>query len=170
MAYDAALIKQSVDIRDVAALYGVEPDNRGMCTCPFHDDRHPSASFKNGRFHCFVCDIHADIFEFVQRMTGCDFKNAMRLINDAFRIMDADQPVTDEHRAEMARLRREQDRKRQEKEARNAEYDIKNAEYHLLLLKKRPDAENVSEMGRYAAALGRLEYLDYWFDHHHYER
>lgn len=165
---DAALLKDAVNIRDVVELYGVPVNSRGVCTCPFHDDRHPSASVKNGRFHCYVCDLHIDIFEFVQRITGCGFRDAKRTINAAFRVVaDIDAPID---RGELSRLQREREQRQREKAARRAEYDRRTAEYNRLLHTRRPDPSDDAAMGQYAAGLGRIERLDYWFDHHTFER
>ena len=104
--YDVAKeIKARVDIRDVAESYGVHFDERRQGKCPFHDDRHPSASIKNGRFHCYVCGLHLDIFEFVQQFDGCSFNGAKERLNDMFRLgLDLKKPMSF---AETDRLRRE---------------------------------------------------------------
>jgi hypothetical protein len=53
----------------------------GDCLCPFHDDRSPSASIKlldrgTWHFHCFPCNWGGDVFDVVQRATGCNFPQA----------------------------------------------------------------------------------------------
>lgn len=56
--FDAAKeIKATVDIRDVAELYGVHFGARNQARCPFHEDKHPSASIKTGGFTamCAIC-------------------------------------------------------------------------------------------------------------------
>ena len=70
-------IKQSVTMPEVVGRYGIEIRRDGMCSCPFHGrDKHPSMKvFKDG-CHCFTCGAHEDIFSFIQRMDGCDFKTA----------------------------------------------------------------------------------------------
>lgn len=45
------------------------------CRCPYHDDKHPSASIhhdKDGawRFHCFVCKVALDVFDVIARNNG----------------------------------------------------------------------------------------------------
>ena len=35
-------VKNSVNLREAAQLYGIEVNRYGMALCPFHNDRHPS--------------------------------------------------------------------------------------------------------------------------------
>ena len=159
--FDAAKeIKATVDIRDVAELYGVHFGARNQARCPFHEDKHPSASIKNGRFHCYVCDLHLDVFDFVQQIDGCNFQGAMERLNDAFRLgLDLKKPVPS---AEMARLRRERDRREAELEAYRAEYNAKQEEFIRIYRAPKPPAES-HLWGEYARLLGRLDYLEWWF-------
>lgn len=48
--------------------------------CPFHADTHlGNATISNGYFHCFACNTHADVFEFIKQEKGCNFRTAVRL-------------------------------------------------------------------------------------------
>lgn len=161
----AAEIKAAVDIRDVAELYGVRFNARNQACCPFHDDRHPSASVKNGRFHCFVCDLHLDVFDFITRMEGCGFRGAMERLNDAFRLgLDLKKPAPS---AEVDRRRRERERKERELEAYRQEYGAKQAEFIRLYRMSKPPPGSPS-WGEYARLLGRLDYLEWWFMGNHW--
>lgn len=106
-------ILEKTTMRDVLDLYGIHAV-RGMCSCPFHGaDRHPSMKIFPDGFHCFACGAHGDIFAFVQKMEGCDFKAAFLKLGGAYR------DVGDRERA-VNRLKwqraRENARKRQERE------------------------------------------------------
>ncbi|WP_455637992.1 DNA primase [Parabacteroides sp.] len=48
--------------------------------CPFHDDRHPSLhiNVKEQYYKCFACGEGGDLFKFVQKMEGCDFRTALK--------------------------------------------------------------------------------------------
>lgn len=50
------------------------------CRCPFHDDKHASASANlcTGGFRCHGCDAKGDLVAFHQRITGSSFKEAVR--------------------------------------------------------------------------------------------
>ena len=159
--YDAAKeIKARVDIRDVAESYGVHFNDKWQGKCPFHDDRHPSASIKNGRFHCYVCDLHLDIFEFVQQFDGCSFNGAKERLNSLFHLgLDLKKPMSS---AEMDRLRQERQKREAEIAAYRAEYEAKQAEFIRLYRLPAPPPDNPS-WGEYARLLGRLDYLEWWF-------
>lgn len=157
----AAYIKQSVDIRDVVERYGVAfVGGRNQARCPFHDDRNPSASVKNGRFHCFVCNLHLDCFDFVCQISGCDFKGAMEQLNALFGLgLDLKKPVPTD---EMRRIRRERAQKEAELAAYRADYDAHQEEF--IRLRRLVRAHGVrSDMGLYAWAVGRLEQLEEYF-------
>ncbi|MCP9759179.1 hypothetical protein EGI20_07620 [Aquitalea sp. S1-19] len=53
-----------------------------LVCCPFHDDRHPSASiYRDGGFHCHACGVHCrDVLDFHQRVTGLGFKQAAQAL------------------------------------------------------------------------------------------
>lgn len=48
--------------------------------CPFHDDKSPSFSVDAVKklFYCFGCQVGGDVFDFVQRVEGIDFREAVR--------------------------------------------------------------------------------------------
>ena len=50
--------------------------------CPFHDDR--KASFvvypESGRWWCFACNFGGDVIEFIQRIEGVSFKEALEIL------------------------------------------------------------------------------------------
>lgn len=53
-----------------------------LVRCPFHNDRHPSASiYRDGGFHCHACGVHCrDVLDFHQRVTGLSFKQAAQAL------------------------------------------------------------------------------------------
>lgn len=66
------MAKESLDIRACAEHYGMTVDRHGRGICPFHDDRHPSLSFKGKYFKCFACGEGGDVFKLVGKLTGID--------------------------------------------------------------------------------------------------
>lgn len=51
--------------------------------CPFHDDKHPSASIHHDqdgawRFHCFTCDWKGDVFDVTARVQGRELSDVLR--------------------------------------------------------------------------------------------
>jgi hypothetical protein len=52
------------------------------CSCPFHDDNHPSLriNVEKGVWHCDPCGIGGDVFEFVQRVRSCSFREGLAFL------------------------------------------------------------------------------------------
>ena len=50
---------------------------RGLC--PFHDEKTPSfyVNDEKGVFNCFACGEHGDVFDFVMKKLGVDFRGAL---------------------------------------------------------------------------------------------
>lgn len=79
-------------VREVLNHYGIYfEDSPGsdelFYLCPFHDDHDVgSAMFNESRevFHCFSCGEGGNIYEFVVKMEGCDFRQAELLIDNNF--------------------------------------------------------------------------------------
>jgi hypothetical protein len=83
-------IKKQYSMRDVAERYGYHPNRSGFISCPFHSgDREPSMKIYHDSFHCFGCGADGDIFDFVQKMEGCDFKTAFKALGGDFRPLKA---------------------------------------------------------------------------------
>ena len=72
-------VKAAVTTRQLAQLYGLRPDHRGMVCCPFHGDKHPSMKV-DARFHCFACGADGDVIDFAARLHGLSKWDAARRI------------------------------------------------------------------------------------------
>jgi DNA primase len=50
--------------------------------CPIHRERHPSFYVHPQKqvFYCFGCGAGGDLFAFVMRATGCDFRHALQIV------------------------------------------------------------------------------------------
>lgn len=60
-------------------LLGVESGRRILC--PFHDDHHPSASIKNNKLRCFVCNKTWNPIDYVMEKNGLSFPDAVRRLS-----------------------------------------------------------------------------------------
>ena len=77
-------VKQATDIVDL--IGGMIPltqkgrDYVGLC--PWHDDTRPSFTVNPVRqsFVCWVCDIRGDVFEFIKRIDGVEFYDALKML------------------------------------------------------------------------------------------
>ena len=52
--------------------------------CPFHDDHHPSLSFKDNKFKCFACEKSGSAIDFVANLFGISVLEASKKINEDF--------------------------------------------------------------------------------------
>lgn len=97
-------VRERVDAQAAARFYGVSVNNRGWAVCPFHADRHPSMSFKNGRFRCWACQAGGDAVDFVARLFNLRPLDAVRQLNNDFHLeLPVDRPQTAQEHAETQR-------------------------------------------------------------------
>ncbi len=72
---------REIDLAGVVRDAGVELQNRGgrlVGLCPFHDEKTPSFFiFPDNRFKCFSCNERGDAVDFLQRLHGLDFHQAL---------------------------------------------------------------------------------------------
>lgn len=98
----ASEIRQRVEMRDLAKMYGIDVDRSGFASCPFHTgDRSPSLKlYPDGRgWHCFACGSSGSAIDFVMRIDGIGFKPAMSKINDMFNLgLPISSPITAQQR------------------------------------------------------------------------
>ena len=55
-------------MRTVAEGYGLQINRAGMCLCPFHNERNPSAKIYPQNLYCFGCGTSVDVISFTQRI------------------------------------------------------------------------------------------------------
>ncbi len=87
---------RDLPIEGVAERLGLRV-TRHKSLCPFHDDSHPSLSFKVSKntFRCFVCGASGGTIDLVMRHLHLDFKAACRWLADEHNIiLDEWQPQT----------------------------------------------------------------------------
>ena len=79
-------VKQAVDIVDLVGSH-IQLRRQGrnyVGLCPWHDDTRPSLQVNPERqsFKCWVCDIGGDVFSFVMKMEGVEFREALEMLAD----------------------------------------------------------------------------------------
>lgn len=62
------IIKENVNLREAAELYGIDVNRYGKALCPFHNDRHPSLYVADDHYYCFACGEHGDVIDFVSKL------------------------------------------------------------------------------------------------------
>jgi hypothetical protein len=63
-------IKTAVSLPQAAERYGLQVSGRGMCRCPFHDDRTPSLKLNEDYYYCFGCGATGDVIDFTAQLFG----------------------------------------------------------------------------------------------------
>ncbi len=83
---DKELVRQAIDIVDlVGAQIRLRRQGRNYVgLCPWHDDRRPSLQVNPERqtFKCWVCDIGGDVFSWIMRTEGVEFREALEMLAD----------------------------------------------------------------------------------------
>lgn len=77
-------IKSKLSIVDLISEY-IQVTKQGAgfkALCPFHNEKTPSFHVSEERqtWHCFGCSLGGDIFDFVMRIEGVEFKEALKLL------------------------------------------------------------------------------------------
>lgn len=84
MSTNVEQIKEKLDIVDVISSY-IKVEKAGInfkAKCPFHNEKTPSFLISPARqtFYCFGCGEKGDIFSFVEKFEGLDFKGALETL------------------------------------------------------------------------------------------
>ncbi len=84
MQDDRERVREASDIVEVIGeCVQLRPRGREFVgLCPFHDDHKPSMCVVPGKqiFHCFSCGTGGDVFSFVQRFHGMEFREALEFL------------------------------------------------------------------------------------------
>ena len=111
-------IKDRVSMKELLDHYGIKPRrSTNNYTCLFHSpDEHPSAGItKDGKnFHCFSCNCTASVIDVVSQIKECDFKKALRIIDNDFKL-GLYRALSQKEKLELARESRERERLKREK-------------------------------------------------------
>ncbi|MCK5286152.1 MAG: DNA primase [Candidatus Pacebacteria bacterium] len=86
MSTNIEQIKERLNIVDVVGSY-IKVEKAGSnfkACCPFHNEKTPSffMSPDRGTFKCFGCGEGGDIFTFVEKYEGVDFKGSLKILAD----------------------------------------------------------------------------------------
>ena len=118
----ASQIKQSVTMLDICQQYGIDVNRAGFTPCTFHQEKTGSMKIYQNGYHCYGCGAHGDVIDFTAHFFGLQFYDAIKKLNDDFRLgLPIGQKLDYEKQKEAARaaykLRKARDarkRKRQE--------------------------------------------------------
>lgn len=77
-------IKSMYNMSDICARYGIQVNRSGFICCPFHKEKNPSMKINKDSYHCFGCQKHGDIFDFVMKMDNLTFKEAFKILGGTY--------------------------------------------------------------------------------------
>ncbi len=169
----AALIRQSLDMGEVAQYYGLQFNRAGFSPCPFHSELTPSFKVQNSQYaHCFGCGWHGDAISFVMELLGLPFQAACERLNNDFRLGYplTRKPTLREQRDATARWREMQakrERQEQIKQLYETMYRRLWDEYVRLDLQRMecvPTDPDKEMDPRYSEAVKRIDYIEYLID------
>lgn len=84
---------RDLPIESVADRLGLKV-KKHKALCPFHQDSHPSLSFKNNGFRCFVCGAHGGVIDLAMHVLGKSFIDTCEWIANEHNIILTEwQPV-----------------------------------------------------------------------------
>ena len=72
---------RDLPIEGVAERLGLQV-TRHRCLCPFHDDHHPSLTFRKNKYRCWSCGASGDVISLAEKVLGKGFTEACRWLAD----------------------------------------------------------------------------------------
>lgn len=77
-------LKDRLDTKEVLEFYGLSFNSNNFAICPFHTEKTPSLSVKGDQWKCFGCNEGGDIVNFVEKLFGISFKEALSKLDSDF--------------------------------------------------------------------------------------
>lgn len=115
------IIFSSLNMEDVLNKYGIEVKRNGMFSCPFHEDKRPSAKMYKDSFYCFSCNKAGDLIRFVEDYFNLSFKEAMQKINIDFNLgIDSNTKID---YTKINKIKRERNKKKREYEKLESKFE-----------------------------------------------
>ena len=149
-------VKESVSMQAVAEYYGLQVNKKGLCLCPFHQDKDPSMKiYPNGKgFYCFTCGTGGDQIKFAALFQGIRNEEAAKELAAAFHV-PISEPVTYREKREAERKRK----RRQEVAAFGKRARMYVQMYRILL------CEAIREKNEhFTEALQNITFIEYLLD------
>lgn len=165
----ASDIRRMLTAQQVAEHYGFQVGRSGFMKCPFHQgDRTASLKLYDGEggFHCFGCGANGSVIDFVMKLFGLNFRQAVLRINADFHLgLTTSKPDRAARSAALEVRREEQKRKDQAEE--NFRYMASECHYWRDVLEvfspvRQGDTAYYHPL--YVEAVKRLPYIEYWLD------
>ena len=93
-------IKETLNIADITAFYGVDVKRNNRALCPFHNEKTPSFTIypKTNSFKCFGCGASGSVIDFVMEIHGTDALTAAKKLDEDYHLGLFDYEPTPEER------------------------------------------------------------------------
>ena len=88
------IVKENVNLREAAELYGIDVNRYGKALCPFHNDRNPSLYVADDHYYCFACGEHGDVIDFVSKLFQLSLYDAAQKLAADFHLTPDKPPNT----------------------------------------------------------------------------
>lgn len=82
-------LKATISLKELVERDGHKMVRSGplwKCCCPFHQERNPSFTIyeepHRSHFYCFGCAVSGDLFGYMMKRDGCDFKTAVERLSN----------------------------------------------------------------------------------------
>ena len=115
----AGIIKSSVPMQDVVERYTGQRPIRNRIRCPIHHGSDLNMRIYRNSYHCFVCHATGDVIQFVQSVLGLSFQDAMKQLNEDFRLnLPIGEKLPEQSKAQLTELNRKIEEHRRLEDAR----------------------------------------------------
>ena len=156
------IVKENVNLRETAELYGIDVNRYGKALCPFHNDRHPSLYVADDHYYCFACGEHGDVIDFVGRLFQLSPYDAARKLMADFHL-SPDKPPS----AAALHAKRIQTEAQQLRETEQLCFSVLSDYAHVLRdwkVQYAPQSPAEAPDERFVEACHKLDEVEYYLD------
>ena len=156
------IVKENVNLREAAELYGIDVNRYGKALCSFHNDRHPSLYVADDHYYCFACGEHGDVIDFVGRLFQLSPYDAARKLMADFHL-SPDKPPS----AAALHAKRVQTEAQQLRETEQLCFSVLSDYAHVLRdwkVQYAPQSPAEAPDERFVEACHKLDEVEYYLD------
>ena len=117
----AEQVKERLTAREVVEFYGFHINRSGFIQCPFHtgDDHGSLKVYEGGKsgWHCFGCGAGGSVIDFVMRLFGIGFRQAILRLDTDFNLCLTNERRSKAERSAILEQRRKEAERRKALEA-----------------------------------------------------
>ena len=156
------IVKENVNLREAAELYGIDVNRYGKALCPFHNDRNPSLYVADDHYYCFACGEHGDVIDFVGKLFQLSPYDAARKLMADFHL-SPDKPPS----AAALHAKRVQTEAQQLRETEQLCFSVLSDYAHVLRdwkVQYAPQSPAEAPDERFVEACHKLDEVEYYLD------